>query len=279
MKTIKEVSEITGLSIRTLRYYDEINLLKPTQLTDAGYRLYDQDAINKLQEIMFFRELELPLLDIKNIISHPNYDRTEALLAQKSFLEKKCNHLNGVIELIQSVLEEVNTMNFEAFDEDEIKQITDHTIAQMDDKTLQTMIQQYGSIDALRSVMMTNLQDEKLNAQLIKIYGSKDKALDASLHSAKDNQDLKEPQNEVDLIYKEFAQAKNNHDSELARSCVERLITVYQKMFQLENARYLLLEVAHDYLNHSKLEAVTDSQYGEGVTNYIGNAIKTYYGE
>lgn len=57
MRTVKDVSEITGVSIRTLRYYDEIGLLKPTELTEAGYRLYDNKALEKLQEIMFFREL------------------------------------------------------------------------------------------------------------------------------------------------------------------------------------------------------------------------------
>ena len=62
MKTVKDVSEITGISIRTLRYYDEIGLLKPTELTEAGYRLYDNKALEKLQEIMFFRELEIPLI-------------------------------------------------------------------------------------------------------------------------------------------------------------------------------------------------------------------------
>ena len=62
MKTVKDVSEITGVSIRTLRYYDEIGLLKPTELTEAGYRLYDNKALEKLQEIMFFRELEIPLI-------------------------------------------------------------------------------------------------------------------------------------------------------------------------------------------------------------------------
>ena len=59
MRTVKDVSEITGVSIRTLRYYDEIGLLKPTELTEAGYRLYDSKALEKLQEIMFFRELEI----------------------------------------------------------------------------------------------------------------------------------------------------------------------------------------------------------------------------
>lgn len=66
MKTVKDVSDITGISIRTLRYYDEIGLLKPTKLTESGYRLYNNKALEQLQEIMFFRELEIPLMDIKN---------------------------------------------------------------------------------------------------------------------------------------------------------------------------------------------------------------------
>ena len=69
MKTVKDVSEITGISIRTLRYYDEIGLLKPTKLTNSGYRLYDTRALERLQEIMFFRELEIPLIDSKRLIS------------------------------------------------------------------------------------------------------------------------------------------------------------------------------------------------------------------
>ncbi len=84
MKTVKEVSMITGVSIRTLRYYDEIGLLKPTELTKTGYRLYDNKALEKLQEILFFRELEIPLLDIKKIMDTPNYDREQILMTQNN---------------------------------------------------------------------------------------------------------------------------------------------------------------------------------------------------
>lgn len=81
MKTVKEVSKIAGVSIRTLRYYDEIGLLKPTKISDAGYRLYDNKALERLQEIMFFRELEIPLTDIKKIMDNPNYDKEQVLLS------------------------------------------------------------------------------------------------------------------------------------------------------------------------------------------------------
>ena len=129
MKTVKNVSEITGVSIRTLRYYDEIGLLKPTKLTEAGYRLYDSKALEKLQEIMFFRELEIPLMDIKKIMDNPNYDKEQALLAQKSLLEQKRNRLNGIIELITDVMKGVNTMSFGAFSNEEVQKMVNHTMA------------------------------------------------------------------------------------------------------------------------------------------------------
>ena len=115
MKTVKDMSEITGVSIRTLRYYDEIGLLKPTKLTKSGYRLYDNKALEKLQEIMFFRELEIPLMNIKKIMEDPNYDREQVLSDQKSLLEQKRNRLNGIIELITDVMKGVNTVKNKFF--------------------------------------------------------------------------------------------------------------------------------------------------------------------
>lgn len=112
MKTVKEISKITGISIRTLCYYDEIGLLKPARVTEAGYRLYDDQELEKLQEILFYKELEIPLSDIKKIMENPEYDKQKALAVQKSLLEQKRNRLNGIIELIDDVMKGVNTMSF-----------------------------------------------------------------------------------------------------------------------------------------------------------------------
>mgnify|MGYP000823437181 CR=1 FL=1 len=68
MKTVKEVSRITGVSVRTLHHYDAIGLLKPTAVTEAGYRLYDDAALKRMQSILLFRELQFPLKDIKRIL-------------------------------------------------------------------------------------------------------------------------------------------------------------------------------------------------------------------
>ncbi|WP_341430495.1 MerR family transcriptional regulator [Clostridium amylolyticum] len=91
MRTVKEVSELTGISIRTLHYYDEINLLKPTECNQIGYRLYDDNALVTLQQILFFREFDMPLKEIKAIIGNPILDTNQMLQNQKKMLELKKN--------------------------------------------------------------------------------------------------------------------------------------------------------------------------------------------
>jgi DNA-binding transcriptional MerR regulator len=78
MKTVNEVSKLTGISVRTLHHYDEIGLLTPTAVTEAGYRLYDDTALERLQHILLFRELEFPLKDIKDILDSPDFERNKA---------------------------------------------------------------------------------------------------------------------------------------------------------------------------------------------------------
>ena len=89
MRTVKEISAITGISVRTLHYYDEIGLLRPTEKSEAGYRLYDDKAQETLQQILFFREFEIPLKDIKAIMDDPALDRDRVLQMQKRMLEAK----------------------------------------------------------------------------------------------------------------------------------------------------------------------------------------------
>lgn len=274
MKTVKEVSEITGVSIRTLRYYDEIGLLKPTELTSAGYRLYDNKALEKLQEIMFFRELDIPLINIKRIMETPNYDKGQALSAQKSVLEKKRNRLNGIIELITDVIKGVNTMSFEAFSKNDIEKMLDHALAVMPKEELE----KYESKEEYREYFSSGFANEQVTADLIRWYGSKENAIDAALRSTGKTEEIALEQDENEKIYKLFMTAKRENNDQLAKETVALLAENYKKLFHLDNARNLLLDLAKGYLSDEKLAEVTDKQYGEGCAKYIANAIKMYYG-
>ena len=119
--TVNEVSKLTGVSIRTLQYYDKIGLLHPSDYTEAGYRLYDDAALETLQQILLFRELEFPLKDIKEIISSPDFDRSRALEQQIELLTLKKEHIENLIDLAKGIkLLGVRKMNFDAFDTSKI---------------------------------------------------------------------------------------------------------------------------------------------------------------
>lgn len=123
MKTVKEVSELTGVSVRTLHHYDAIGLLKPSATTDAGYRLYDDAALEKLHNILLFRELEFPLKEIKAIMESPRFDPLEALDQQIELLEKQYRHIGRLIALASEIQRRgKEAMGFEVFDKSEIEQ-------------------------------------------------------------------------------------------------------------------------------------------------------------
>lgn len=119
---INEVAKLTGITVRTLHYYDEIGLLPPSEVTEAGYRIYDDKALETLQQILFFRELEIPLSDIKRIMESPAYDKGEALHNHREILIKKRDRLNELITLAEDTIKGGKDMSFKQFDRKEIEQ-------------------------------------------------------------------------------------------------------------------------------------------------------------
>lgn len=118
---INEVAKLTGITVRTLHYYDEIGLLKPSEINESGYRIYDKLALEKLQQILFFRELEFSLNEIKDIMVNPKYDKKEALCNHKQLLIKKRNRLDKLIGLVENTIKGEANMSFKEFDMSDIE--------------------------------------------------------------------------------------------------------------------------------------------------------------
>ena len=117
---INEAARLAGVSERTLRYYDRIGLLRPSAMTDSGYRLYDEDALRRLQQILFFRELGFPLAQIGEIMDSPGYDKDDALRRHRLLLIAERDRLSGLIDLAERTLKGESDMCFDAFDRSEI---------------------------------------------------------------------------------------------------------------------------------------------------------------
>lgn len=120
--SVREVVKLTGITARTLHYYDKIGLLKPARVTEAGYRMYDRASLCRLQTILLFRELRFPLKEIKAILDNPDFDPSEALSQQIRLLELQYKHIGELITFIREIQSKgVTAMNFDVFDKSEIE--------------------------------------------------------------------------------------------------------------------------------------------------------------
>jgi DNA-binding transcriptional MerR regulator len=127
--TVKDVSRMAGISVRTLHHYDEFGILKPAQTSKSGYRLYSDLDLERLQEILFFKELGFSLKEIKSILDNPGYDRKQALQSHKKILQEKKRHMEKLISLVEKTLasmEEGSRMKnndmFDGFDDSKLEE-------------------------------------------------------------------------------------------------------------------------------------------------------------
>lgn len=164
MRTVNEVSKLTGVSVRTLHHYDAIGLLNPTMVTEVGYRLYDDTALERLQQILLFRELEFPLKEIKAILESPNFDRTKALEQQITLLTLKKEHLENLIDLAREIKTiGVNKMDFTAFDTSKIDEYAAKA------KAIYGQTAEYKEFEE-KSKGLTKEKTKKLNVQMMAIF-------------------------------------------------------------------------------------------------------------
>ena len=157
---IKEVASLVGVSVRTLHHYDQIGLLKPDSTTKTGYRLYDEHNLEKLQQILFFKELGFNLLEIKNILDNPQFDRQQALVAQKELLLKKRQRLDAIITTVEKTIASLegglNMSKNEMFDAFDMSEIEKHQ-----QKYAEEVKQKYGNSDAYQESQIKTSQYSK----------------------------------------------------------------------------------------------------------------------
>ena len=166
--TVKEVSKLTGVSVRMLHYYDKIGLFKPSKINESGYRLYDDNDLSTLQQILFFKELEVPLKDIKDIMNSPYFDKIKTLENQKKLLTLKRDRLNGLIELIDKTIKGENAMSFEEFDTSEFYKVWEDYRNENKERVIET----FGSnekFDEMIEAMHEN--EDVMLKEAVKVYG------------------------------------------------------------------------------------------------------------
>lgn len=280
MMTVKEIAELTGISARTLHYYDEIGLFVPTSKSEAGYRLYDDKALETLQQILFFREFDIPLKKIKAVMENPDLDRNQILQMQRKMLMVKKGRIERLIASIDDILKGDNRMDFTVFDETEIHTMYDSLVEQMNDEQKKIFIEHYGSLESFKEHFLKNAATEKVQksfAKIVEWYGSKESALEATKTSL-GSEVMTAYQKRIGNIQKKLA-SKIGMDvnSFEVRELIGEYDFVAKQLYQMDDVTKLMLEIAKVYRSDSEAKAGVDSVYGIGFASYMGEAIEAFY--
>ncbi len=239
MMTVHEVSRLTGVSIRTLQYYDRIGLLHPAGHTEAGYRLYDDTDLETLQQILLFRELEFSLKDIKAIIERPDFDKSKALEQQIELLKLKKEHLDNLIDLAAGIkLLGVKYMNFSAFDRSKLDEYAAQAKASWGDTPAWKEFE-------MKSKGRTNEEDKLLGDRCM-------------------------------LIFKQFGKIKDSDPaSDEAQSLVKKLQSfITENFYTCTNE--ILKGLGKMYSSGGDFTKSIDESAGEGTALFVDKAIEIY---
>ncbi len=287
MRTVKQVAELSGVSVRTLQYYDEIGVFKPTEISDSGYRLYDDEALKVLQQILFFKELDFPLSDIRKIMKDPKYDKINAFKKQKELIKAKRDRLNGLLGLLEKLEKGENNMSFKEFD------MSDYISALEKFKLENTeeVIKNWGSVEAFEQ-FVTKIKEKETEVAKMAImqYGSIEKYTAAMKDNLAHFSERKEKiehakeKNEANLerskrLTRELvADLTRNVESSKIQSIIGELVQMSEEVTQgIDMGENFWDLVIDGFLHDANLIAANDKLHGEGASDFMGRAYQYYF--
>ena len=279
MRTVKEISELTGISVRTLHYYDEIGLLKPTEKSDAGYRLYDDKALETLQQILFFREFDIPLKEIKAVMENPSLDTKQILQMQRQMLVAKKERMERLIASIDDILKGDNKMDFVVFNKTEIEEMFQTTFDHMPENIRNLAVKEFGSVDKWKQHYMEAVSSEKMQrgyAKVVEWYGGKENFLSVANNPV--SKEVAESYNKrLEAILQKLASKKGcDADSFEVKEIVGEYSFIMKQFSQIKIEKGLMLAQAQYYRNE-KARRITDEKYGAGASDFFAQAIEAFY--
>lgn len=282
MRNIKQVAELTGVSVRTLQYYDEIGLFSPSRVNESGHRQYDDAALGVLQQILFFRELDFSLKDIMLVMRNPQFDRRKAFEKQRELIRTKRDRLDNLLLLLEKLVSGEQAVSFEEFDMSAYFRVLDdfkdtHTneiierwesVANYDEmvgflksgepEIAQMAIQQYGSVQLFAEAVRGNLNHME------------------NMDTIKENADAYIAQ--TDAITKRLTANLTNDPSspEIQAIAGELILFCNQASGGLDMGENHWGFMADNYLTNPVYIETTNRKYGEGAAEFIGKALKAY---
>ena len=279
MRTVKEISDVTGISVRTLHYYDEIGLLKPTDKSDAGYRLYDDKALEQLQQILFFREFDIPLKEIKAVMENPALDRNHILKMQREMLLTKIKRMEHLVASIDDILKGDNKMDFAIFNKTEMDEMFQAMTEHMPEEIKQKAIDEFGGLNQwhehyIQAISSDDMQ--KRYRKMVEWFGGKEQYL-AAVKNPISKEVVASYQKRMDAVLEKLAgKRKCSVDSFEVKEIIGEYGFVMKQLCQLQDESGMMLSLAKTY-RREEVKKVTDEKYGDGAAQFFMQAIEAFY--
>ena len=274
MKTISQVAKITGISTRTLQYYDEIDLLKPSETTDSGYRLYNDEALEKLQQILFFKELGFQLKEIKEILEKPDFDKIKAFKKQKELLYLRRNRTDRLISLLDRLEKGETCMSFKEFDLSEyIEALETFKISNSDD-----VMENWGSIEKFEDFIQRIRDHEAEIAKMaITQFGSIERYTEVMKYNLEHFSEIMLKSRIDQELYKKLtADLTKDVKSEEIQSIVHEIINFSERDLLNGEADKNFWDKVIEGYSRDEIKDATEKLYGEGSAEFIAEALKEY---
>lgn len=283
MRTISQVAELTGISIRTLQYYDEIGLLKPNERTQSGYRLYGEDALQKLQQILFFKELGFQLKEIKEILDKPDFDRIEAFKKQKELLLLKRNRIDRLIQLLSRLEKGEQCMDFKEFELSEYIEALEN----FKTNSARDVVKHWGSIENFNLFIQKIRENESDLAKLaIQQFGSIEKYTEAMKYNLDHFSEIMEQQMsqiledmaQQDMLYQQLAadMTKDIASEEIQHIVHEILLFAQGHVTSDKLVGENYCKIIIDTYSNDYLKTIYDTKHGAGSSDYLVKAFQYY---
>lgn len=279
MRTVKEISNITGISVRTLHYYDEIGLLKPTDKSDAGYRLYDDKALEQLQQILFFREFDIPLKEIKAVMENPALDRNHILKMQREMLLTKIKRMEHLVASIDDILKGDNKMDFAIFNKTEMDEMFQAMTEHMPEEIKQKAIDEFGGLNQWHEHYIQAISGDDMQKRyqkMVEWFGGKEQYL-ATVKNPISKEVVASYQKRMDAILEKLAGKREcSVDSFEVKEIIGEYGFVMKQLYQLQDESGMMLSLAKTY-RREEVKKATDEKYGDGAAQFFMQAIETFY--
>ncbi|WP_394915875.1 MerR family transcriptional regulator [uncultured Robinsoniella sp.] len=285
MRTISQIAKLTGVSIRTLQYYDEIGLLKPSEVTLSGYRLYDDEALERLQQILFFKEMDFKLREIKEFVEEPGFDKIEAYKKQKKLLCLKRSRLDKLIELLEKLEKGEQCMSFKEFDLSEYI----GALEQFKKEKTEEAIKYWGSVDKFNEFIQKVKDDQETLAPIaIKQFGSVEKYTEAMKYNLEHFQELMEQIEDIggqkddilkkneDLHVKLTLDLSKDPTSDEIQDIIHELMDLSEETGIDVDMGEGYWDMVIDIYTGETGRKVMDEKYGEGASEFMAKALHYY---